>query len=92
VSPCPADEYHKVIKINSYLRSLEDFDMKVKTHRQEQKKYDKDPLARFWKRNVNQVMDSQAGERYGCAVQEFMHQVSVLDFLNMNSTALAAHR
>ena len=64
------------VRINSYLRSLEDFDMKVKTHRKEQKRYDKDPLDLYWKRNMNTVMDAEAGERYGCAVQEMMRRMS----------------
>jgi len=70
IRPCkePALE----VRINHYVRSLDHYDLKVKTHYREMSRYDRDPLDLFWERDRNDEYDDAALERYGCQVMALL--------------------
>jgi len=74
-SPCEQDPQQRIVRVNSYLRSLQDYDYKINTHHEREERYFKEPLRHFWERNINTELDVTAGERYGCAVRAFMEKM-----------------
>ena len=66
VYPCVEDVVD--VRINHYVRSLDHYDLKIKTHYKEQKRYDSNPLDLFWERDRNDEYDDVAYARYGCDV------------------------
>lgn len=68
---CAQDEAHH-LQMNQYLRSLEDYDLKIKTHWSREGKYEEDPLGHFWERDKNDVLDDSAPQRFACRVRSLL--------------------
>lgn len=76
-SYCLVDEVEH-FQINQYLRSLEDFDHKVKFHFSGTTKY-ADPLFHFWDRDFGGFFDDVAPQRFACEVRALlMHWMTSL--------------
>ena len=64
------DNSENQLQMNQYLRSLEDYDIKVKTfYMPSDQKYKIDPLKHFWDRNRHDILDDSAPQRYACHVR-----------------------
>lgn len=64
------DNSQSQLQMNQYLRSLEDYDVRVKTfYLSSDQKYKTDPLRHFWDRNQHEFFDDSAPQRYACHVR-----------------------
>lgn len=75
VAPLSCVEQAGVVRLNHYSRSLEDYDLKIRTHYDGQARYAKDPLELFWERDRNEEFDDSASVRYACQVRALVEQL-----------------
>lgn len=63
------------LRINHYSRSLEDYDLKIKTHYDGQARYQTNPLELFWERDRNDEFDDSAAVRYACQIKALLSKL-----------------
>lgn len=66
------DDKLEFLQMNHYLRSLEEYELKLQTFFSPEENNYNDPLGHFWERDRHEIIDDIAQQRYACEVRALL--------------------